>query len=52
VAKSKTKVDLARFSVLLAVAACIVLKRAVMRKAAVDQKILRCSWDWLLVNVV
>jgi hypothetical protein len=52
VSKSEAKIDLARFSILLAIAAGIVLKSTVMRKGATCKKFLGCCGNWFLHQVV
>ena len=52
VPESETKVNLAGFSILLAIAAGVVLKGTMVTKRAFSEKFLRCSGNWLLANVV
>ena len=52
VPESETKVNLAGFSVLLAIAAGVVLKGTMVTKRAFGEKFLRCGGNWLIVNVV
>jgi hypothetical protein len=52
VSKSETKIDLARFSILLAIAAGIVLKSTVMRKGAACKKFFGCCGNRFLRDVV